>query len=97
VQDRESWHNLAVVHERLGETDLANRARHEANVCTSGAGSATGSSSMVRWVDAREFGSMGRGVDTAAPPTQLAQPNRPQSPSVPKSAAKNSGFSWPWK
>jgi tetratricopeptide (TPR) repeat protein len=52
----EAWHNLAVVHRRLGEADLAQRAEHERDLAANQPGSArvTGENG-VRWVDAKTF------------------------------------------
>lgn len=60
----EGWHNLSVVHRRLGETDLALRAEHERDLAakpTAGS-SAAGSTDAVRWVDAKTFAAS-RSVD----------------------------------
>jgi tetratricopeptide (TPR) repeat protein len=50
----EGWHNLAVVHRRLGETDLARRAEHERDLVASRTGGATAAKNQdaVRWVNA---------------------------------------------
>lgn len=60
----EAWHNLAVVHERLGEIELAHRARNEWQLALDhrkGQPQDTESPPPVRWVDVQEF--------TAARPT----------------------------
>jgi tetratricopeptide (TPR) repeat protein len=60
----EAWHNLAVVHERLGEIDLAHRARNEWRLALDhrkARPQETETASPVRWVDVQEF--------TAARPT----------------------------
>jgi tetratricopeptide (TPR) repeat protein len=60
----EAWHNLAVVHERLGELELAHRARNEWRLALdhrNGRPRETETASPVRWVDVQEF--------TAARPT----------------------------
>jgi tetratricopeptide (TPR) repeat protein len=53
----EGWHNLAVVHRRLGESDLAKRAEHERDLVAKKADGATGAKSTgdIRWVDAKTF------------------------------------------
>jgi len=56
----EGWHNLAVVHRRLGETDLAQRAEHERQLLTRQTGkSPSDSNDRVRWVDPRTFAASG--------------------------------------
>jgi hypothetical protein len=49
-----AWQNLASVHERLGETDLASRARYEAQLM-SGKTPTTDGGQSVQWVDATTF------------------------------------------
>jgi tetratricopeptide (TPR) repeat protein len=53
----EAWHNLAVVHQRLGEVELARRARNEWQLAVDLRNSRPqqAASGPVRWVDAREF------------------------------------------
>ncbi len=52
----EGWHNLAVVHRRLGETDLAERAEAERlQLAQKATKTATGAGGMVRWVDPKTF------------------------------------------
>ena len=52
----EAWHNLAVVHHRLGEADLARRAEHERDrVSRQAGGAAVATDHAVRWVDAKTF------------------------------------------
>jgi hypothetical protein len=48
------WHNLAVVHERLGEIDLARRARHEEQIAL-GQSPSHPLAAAVQWVPAVEF------------------------------------------
>jgi tetratricopeptide (TPR) repeat protein len=77
------WQNLAFVHRRLGETDLANKAEHERklleqqNQKTPG-----GDTDMVRWVDSRTFAASPGGdvhwpasteTKTAAAPTSATR------------------------
>jgi tetratricopeptide (TPR) repeat protein len=86
--EAETWHNLVVVHQRLGEWDLAERARFELTRVQRQrpptAGPARGS--RVQWVDPQTFGSIGyTGVPTEAP-RPAAQPH---------TAEKPSGF-WTW-
>src|SRR5947209_6576071 len=52
----EGWHNLAVVHHRLGETDLAQRAESQRQLLAQqSAKSADGAGDTVRWVDPKTF------------------------------------------
>ena len=68
-----NWHNLAVVHGKLNETDLALRAEHESKLAA-GQAAPTGSSSggrAVRWVSPRAFAG-GRPVETRESPAPVA-------------------------
>jgi tetratricopeptide (TPR) repeat protein len=50
------WKNLAFVHRRLGEADLAQRAENELKLLQQKSpSSAAGETDMVRWVDAKTF------------------------------------------
>ena len=51
----EAWHNLSVVHQRLGETDLATRAAHERELLAQRSPSTSLASGNVQWVDAKTF------------------------------------------
>jgi len=64
----EGWHNLAVVHRRLGEADLAKRAEHERELVAkkADASPAGKTSDPVRWVDAKTFAAS-RGAATPWP------------------------------
>jgi len=56
----EGWHNLAVVHRRLGEADLAQRAEAERQLLVQKAGkSADVAGEMVRWIDPKSFAASG--------------------------------------
>lgn len=59
---RASWHNLAEIHHRLGEEDLAKRAEYERDQLAARAGTAAVASERdsIRWVDARSFAQSGR-------------------------------------
>jgi tetratricopeptide (TPR) repeat protein len=64
----EGWQNLAVVHRRLGETDLAERAERERQLlATKPASAANNSAEMIRWVDPKSFAASG-GPDVKWPP-----------------------------
>jgi uncharacterized protein HemY len=57
----EAWHNLSVVHERLGEIQLAQQARREAELANRrtrdrrAAAHMSQVGALIRWVDAAEF------------------------------------------
>jgi hypothetical protein len=78
----ESWHNLAAVHRRLGEEDLARRAETERDLVAKQTGSAAArqAGDLIRWVDPPTFAASGRGdvpwPDATA--TRSAAPNNPQ-------------------
>lgn len=61
----DGWHNLAVVHDRLGETELANRARQEsARLSTSPVSVQPAGKPSVQWVDAATFAAGSRPQST---------------------------------
>ncbi len=61
----DGWHNLAVVHDRLGETALANRARKEsARLSVSTVSLQPASKPNVQWVDAATFAAGSRPQST---------------------------------
>ena len=66
-----AWHNLAKVHERLGETDLARRARYESELLTA-KGPKAGSGQTVQWIDAATFAARSRAEGAAASGGQAA-------------------------
>ena len=56
----EAWHNLAVVHRRLGEADLANRAEHEWQLTRREAGrESPATDARFQWVDPKAFAGSG--------------------------------------
>lgn len=58
----ETWHNLSVVHRRLGEADLARRADRERELLAQKAPASAGSpSDLVQWVDPQTFAASGKG------------------------------------
>jgi hypothetical protein len=68
----QGWQNLATVHRRLGETDLARLADHEQQLLAQKSAPTTDNSGdTVRWVDPKTFASTG-GHDAQAPPTRYA-------------------------
>lgn len=94
------WHNLAVVYQNLGQTDLARRAEWLANSVRQTeqkqlAQSALGSQQPVSWVDPQAFAqTSGQTLlatqPAAAPPAKASQP----APATPPSVAR-SWFSLP--
>ena len=76
----ETWHNLMVVHQRLGEQDLAQRARNELALAQrpSGASSPNGGVSaqpVVQWVDPPTF-AQSAGYDPQSAPPGMAPVQR---------------------
>ena len=68
------WQNLAAIHRRLGETDLADRAEAERQLLASKTGAANSAASgMVRWVDQQTFAASG-GADVSWPASVAARP-----------------------
>ncbi len=51
----EAWHNLSVVHRRLGEADLAQRAEHERELLAQHSPASSAAGSNVTWVDPQTF------------------------------------------
>jgi hypothetical protein len=86
-----AWHNLAVVHERLGERELANLARREMQLLANPAPSTASAVDQprVRWLTPEEFAKI-------APPEvpTLAAPPQRTPPSVPEKAAARKPWSW---
>lgn len=50
-----AWHNLAVVHDRLGEADMAAKARNEMNIARRTTGQSLGAAPQVEWLDPTAF------------------------------------------
>jgi tetratricopeptide (TPR) repeat protein len=71
----EAWHNLSVVHQRLGETDLARRATHERELLAQRSPAASAAEGNVEWVDAKTFAAHDSVVrrSAAGPGSQPAQ------------------------
>jgi hypothetical protein len=70
---RQGWHNLAVIHRRLGEVDLAQRAEAEVQLLDKQQGPDATANDMVRWVDPKTFAASGGG-DATWPATVAAKP-----------------------
>ena len=74
----ESWQNLATVHDRIGEADMAALARNEAEMIR-GSAEQSSSSRVIRWVDSLELESTPE-FGTDFPGQSVAQsPNETQS------------------
>jgi Flp pilus assembly protein TadD len=75
----ETWHNLAVVHERLGETELARLAENERRLLAQrGPRPAPSGDKQIAWVDAGAFAAQGVGkgsssLSTAAQPVHTTR------------------------
>ncbi len=71
----QTWHNLAAVHERLGENDLASLARNELQILTRRTGRplTTAPGLSVQWITPNEFAMTGG----AKAPLATAPPARP--------------------
>jgi hypothetical protein len=75
----EVWHNLVVVHRKLGEIGLANQAQQQMNAAQArhpASAPATGKpADMVKWVAPEEFAKASRPAPTAtAPSVQIPDP-----------------------
>jgi hypothetical protein len=51
----EAWHNLSIIHERLGEADLARLAAHERELLVDHTPRQAAAGGSVEWVDAKTF------------------------------------------
>lgn len=74
----ESWHNLATVHERLGELELAIRARNESQLARQAAlppGNSAGPVPEVHWVDPVAFAQTAECVPMVQPHRTAANAN----------------------
>jgi hypothetical protein len=58
---RQGWQNLAVIHRRLGEIDLAQRAAAEIQLLDKQQGQTIESNDVVRWVDPKAFAATSSG------------------------------------
>ncbi|HEV3023432.1 MAG TPA: hypothetical protein VGX76_13245, partial [Pirellulales bacterium] len=101
------WRNLAVVHQRLGETKLAELAMREAQVATQREAAAKPGnpqgivpSTDVRWLDSKEFASTSRTeLDVQKPAaSEASKPTASATPVVtPAPSRQRSAGSWfPW-
>lgn len=95
------WNNLAAVHERLGQPELAQLARREASTAERRAAAVPGSvlpTNNVAWLDARSFAATSQ-TAPESPPLQVAgKPTVRQAtatapiPAVPNAIGPNSGM-----
>ena len=70
----EAWHNLSVVHRRLGEADLAQKANAEWQLLAKQTGKTrSDANEMVRWVDPQTFAA-GNVADARWPASTAAKP-----------------------
>lgn len=77
-----TWHNLAVVHQQLGEANLAEQARHQESALAQRTGRrATSPLPDIRWVSPRELDASP--ADRPAPPTNMRPPQGQQSATAP--------------
>lgn len=104
-----TWNNLAVIHERLGELDLARQARASAQQMASRSGGSAAMSDRVRWVDASTFAATSEeggwpeapAAPSAAPAKKPAAPvaKAPETKSTDSKTASSSndtGWSFPF-
>jgi tetratricopeptide (TPR) repeat protein len=91
-----AWHNLAVVHARLGEQQLAAQARARASGL---AQTGRGTRSAVQWVDATMFAGLAPASEGLLPPATTARPGQAasQASKPAASVAKKDITDWlPW-
>jgi len=78
---RHGWQNLAVVHRRLGEIDLAQRAENELRLLEKQQDASANGNDIVRWVDPKTFAGSGGGevnwpINVAAKTTATSSSTR---------------------
>lgn len=101
-QQAVTWNNLAIVHDRLGERDLAQKARLAGQQIATKTGSTAGAAERVRWVDAATFaaasdeGGWPEQTAPAAKPatTSTAKVPAPSPPAETKTATKSNDTGW---
>lgn len=92
----EAWHNLAVIQERLGEPELARRARsnYQAVIQESSGSTSVAGTPAVRWVAPGEFVGPELAPPTVTFPSPLAEETRTSRADLP-SDHSHPGW-WPW-
>lgn len=80
-----AWHNLAVVHEGLGESDLAGKARYEAQLLSEKSPQPA-SGQTVQWVDAATFAAQSP-AEAADPPSAKTARAANAVPTNPRASA----------
>jgi tetratricopeptide (TPR) repeat protein len=93
-----TWHNLAIVHSRLGETQLAEQAQAQADALPKPRAPRGGPE--VQWVDAQTFARVTSASDAtlpALPAVAEAPVSRPPTDKPPVNVAKKPKTDWlPW-
>ncbi len=81
------WKNLAVVHSRLGEAQLAAEAQQKASVLEQTSPSAN--TPAVKWVDPATFSQIGSASDPTLPPSTVKPPAPSPAEAVPAKKPSN--------
>jgi|GEM_PF-2729670 len=81
------WKNLAVVHSRLGEAQLAAEAQQKATVLEQTSPSAN--TPAVKWVDPATFSQIGSASDPTLPPSTVSSPAPTPAEAVPAKKPSN--------
>ena len=90
-----TFRNLATVHARLGETELAERAMSESLALERAGYRRQGPA--VQWVDAEAFAGSARASDSTLPPVNPAAPGSTEPKSEPAATTAQKSGSWlPW-
>lgn len=90
-----TWHNLATVHERLGEAELAARARAEMNLAGAGGGQPA---ARVEWIDPVRFAARSElAAPAAADPAGAARSAADSSSSRQREQKRGLSRWLPWK
>jgi len=93
-----TWHNLAVVHSRLGETDRAQLAESKSR--SLGKPITTPGTPQVEWMSPEAFAGVSNPAESLLPPLSAAAQPQQTAPSAeatakpPESTAKRSIFGW---
>jgi len=101
----EAWHNLAVVHSRLGEAELAALAEYERQRTGVPSGTLPANGHMVQWVAPQAFAgpppsadgavAIGAGGAYGRPVGSGGEPAAAQ-PAARAASSPSTGFTWPW-